>query len=180
MCSCCLPTRLTGLHPTNFPSTLHMSLPWQSQCLACPWGISSHAPSPGNCLSLCAISSFSVASFPTTPQSVSKEPPAPECQFLFLSSYRPASLFRFQPNFPNCCPQQSGWGPCIKKNPILEGMSFTNKMCIRSSLMILENLTTSFFSHSEGSVKSTPQWFHQATLVAFVSFQHLTWFCPLE
>lgn len=101
--------------------------------------------------------------------------PALDCQFLLLSSYRPAPLFHFQLNFPNCClhsvwtvsteavrdvgflgRQRTGWEPGIKKNPILEGMSFMNKMCIRCFLMTLVNLATSFLSHSEGSVKSTP------------------------
>lgn len=158
MCSCCLPTRLTGLHPTNFPSTLHTALPSHDKVNAwlAPEEFLPMLLLQGT-VSVCAPFLLSLLHHSQQRPKASLKSPAPECQFLFLSSYRPASLFHFQPNFPNCCRQQSGWGPCIRKNPILEGMSFTNKMCIRSSLMILENLTTSFFSHSEGSVKSTPQ-----------------------
>lgn len=176
MCSCCLPTRLTGLHPTNFPSTSahHPSLPWQSQCLACPWGIFFPMLLLQGTASVCAPVLLSLLHHSQHPKAkASLKSPALDCQFLFLSSYRPVPLFRFQPNFPNCClhsvwtvsteavrgvgflgRQRTGWEPGIKKNPILEGMSFMNKMCIRCFLMTLVNLATSFLSHSEGSVKS--------------------------
>lgn len=174
MCSCYPPGLLVYTQPTSH-LLLHTALPshdkvnaWLApeeffRMLLLQGTASVHAPV---LLSLLHHSQHPKAK-------VSLKSPALECQFLFLSSYRTASLFHFQLTFPNCSlhsvwtvsteavrdvgflgRQRTGWEPGIKKNPILEGMSFMNKMCIRCFLMTLVNLATSFLSHSEGSVKS--------------------------